>query len=85
VTMKLCKDCRWAELRVNGQPDDEFAWRCNHSSSVRPSDLNPVTGVAPPDRQNFSCWLVRGLSRGVDRDWCGPAGRFWEPIGFGAP
>ena len=79
MTIKLCKDCRWA---VNSFPQatavPDWDWCCNHPSSAWTPPENFVTGAAEPPRQS-SCQFAREKSNGLTHDdLCGPSGRYWE-------
>jgi hypothetical protein len=70
--MKLCKDCRWAELRPLAASDDPWSWRCQHPSGTETLP-DAVTGGTVTGQ--ISCILARS---GVAPRWCGPEGCFWK-------
>ena len=71
--MKLCKDCRHAEMQSG-------IWICVHPSAVQPAKTSPVTGETEPAR-GTSCDFTRLLIHNAEgEDYCGQEGKFWEPI-----
>lgn len=80
--MKLCKDCRWVgwyrESFGHDRPDNAY---CRHETSLKPERTNLVTGHVTPV-EPLSCTQVRWS---LDKQHCGEAGRYWEPVvaGFG--
>jgi|KBSMisStandDraft_5_1062788.scaffolds.fasta_scaffold226792_2 hypothetical protein len=70
--MKLCKDCRHAEMQSG-------IWFCMHPSAMRPTSIDPVTGE-PVLARGTSCDFARILIHNADgEDLCGREGKFWEP------
>lgn len=76
--MKLCKDCRHAELQSG-------TWFCRHPSAIRPAYIDPVTGE-PEASRGTPCNFARLFIHNPEgEDYCGEEGKFWEsrnPPGF---
>jgi len=72
---RLCRDCRWIEVRV---PDDALSAVCLHPTSLRQPQADVRTGETPPP-QPFPCSQARLMGD------CGPEGKYLEsptPPGF---
>ena len=72
--MKLCIDCRFAELIAD-------VWMCSHPTSVFVHERSPVTGETPAPEQ-LRCKQARWFWSG---DYCDKDGKYWEarePRGF---
>lgn len=68
--MKLCIDCRFAELVTSPRE----VWMCSHPTSVFRRPRSPVTGTTP-DPVPLECRQARWFD---DDGRCGLSGRFWE-------
>jgi hypothetical protein len=68
-TPRLCKDCRFA--------DPTFL--CEHPTSRIEPEVDLVTGEMTAARSMY-CSAIRQFGF---TERCGPAGRYWEPRGFG--
>ena len=71
ITIRLCKDCRWAALEGN---ETEMAWRCTHPSSKFVPQPDYVTGK-PVKPHQLKCYDARYFDDGRT---CGPQGQYWE-------
>jgi hypothetical protein len=67
--IRLCKDCRWIEVRV---PDDALSAVCLHPTSLRQPKADVLTGETPPP-QPLPCSEARLIGD------CGAEGKHWEP------
>jgi hypothetical protein len=67
--IRLCKDCRWIEVRV---PADALSAVCLHPTSLRQLKVDVLTGNTPP-QQPVQCSEARLMGD------CGPEGKYWEP------
>lgn len=84
MSVKLCKDCRWARYLGEGAFTGH-SYQCGHAAATRPPPVELVTGRQGRPAQT-SCYMMRAFEYGPDgAPWCGQEGRFWEPveIGFG--
>jgi hypothetical protein len=72
--VKLCKDCKFIDWPDDGVERRTYAALCTHPSSHYQPPRNPVTGEGMTTRF-LSCEHVRS---GLDKDYCGPEGRYWE-------
>jgi hypothetical protein len=66
--IRLCRDCRWIEVRV---PDDALSAVCLHPTSLRQPRAAVLTGETPPP-QPLRCSEARLMGD------CGPEGNYLE-------
>lgn len=72
MTIRLCVDCRFAELVQT----PTVRWVCAHPTSRNPPERSLVTGVLREAYQ-FNCLDMRSFD--AWGGYCGREGRHWEP------
>jgi len=73
---RFCKTCRYARPGYGRFVLDAVYAECVHASALEPR-TEPVMGIV---LSSMSCRLSRESD---DEALCGPAGRFWTPLGLG--
>jgi hypothetical protein len=68
--MKLCKDCKYAEITVAGASVD---CRCHHPQAAVPPQPDYISGNPGKALPGNAVWIRD------DPDRCGPDGKWWEP------
>jgi hypothetical protein len=71
ITIRLCKDCRWAALEKH---QDGTVWLCTHPLSKFVPPPDHVTGRSVKPRQ-LNCAEARLFP---DGHTCGPQGQYWN-------